>query len=143
MDIYKVLNKGKWERPTDKMAVYTEIEAGKRWGIRVTLLGWSAKVEAIDGPKCSWYKDDTKFTKNVNPPTLFEKLRGITFEEKLMKEIEEKRALAEEMNNSPVSDSGAADAIDSADTADAEKSANETDESTAPDSGAASDDNRR
>ncbi|HHY98268.1 MAG TPA: hypothetical protein GX509_05975, partial [Firmicutes bacterium] len=46
----QLLCNGTWERPSDKMAVYTEIKAGDKWGIRVTLLGHSAIVEAIDGP---------------------------------------------------------------------------------------------
>ncbi|HET7560317.1 MAG TPA: hypothetical protein VFK80_10195 [Limnochordia bacterium] len=89
-----LLNRGKWERPTDKMAVYTEIESGKRWGIRVTLLGDSAVVEAIDGPKCSWYAAPKEVRSKVGPASLWERLKGINFEKKLMAEVEAKRLVA-------------------------------------------------
>lgn len=94
LNIYKLLSKGKWERPTDKMAVYTEIEPGRRWGIRVTLLGHSARVEAINGPGCSWYKAPREVSAEVRQPNLIEKLKRITFEQKLMAEVEEKRRYA-------------------------------------------------
>ncbi len=94
----KWLTQGKWERPTDKMAVYTEILPGRRWGIRVTLLGAEARVEAIDGPRCSWYKVPPRLRTEVRPPHLLERVRGITFDDKLRREVAAKRAVAEEEN---------------------------------------------
>lgn len=90
----KWLDRGKWTRPTDKMAVYTEIESGRTWGIRVTLLVDHARVEAINGEKCTWYKPGPELSKEVGPPTLFERLRGITFDQKLREEVEAKRKTA-------------------------------------------------
>ena len=81
------------------MAVYTEIEPGKQWGIRVTLLGTYARVEAIDGEKCSWYKPGPEISKEVKPPTLWERLRGITFDDKLRAEVEAKRQVAKAKNS--------------------------------------------
>lgn len=98
MNIYQLLTEGKWERPTDTSAVYTEIKPGERWGIRVTLIKDYARVEAIDGPKCSWYKAPREISAEVRPPTLWEKLRGITFEKKLMAEVEAKRRVAAAKN---------------------------------------------
>lgn len=95
----KWLDRGKWTRPTDKMAVYTEIEPGKRWGIRVTLLGSYARVEAIDGEKCSWYKPGPELSKEVRPPNLWERLRGVTFDDKLRAEVEAKRQVAVAKNS--------------------------------------------
>lgn len=100
--MFKWLDQGKWERPSDKMAVYTEIKPGDTWGIRVTLLGASARVEAINGPKCTWYKPDRRLSADVKPVTLWEKLRGITFEDKLRREVEAKRAVATTENGKPV-----------------------------------------
>lgn len=100
-NIYKLLSKGKWERPTDKMAVYTEIEPGRRWGIRVTLLGSSARVEAINGPGCSWYKAPRELSVEIRPPNLIEKVKRITFEQKLMAEVEEKRRYASSKEGKP------------------------------------------
>lgn len=94
----KWLNKGKWTRPTDTTAVYTEIEPGKKWGIRVTLIKDRARVEAIDGEKCSWYKPGPELSADVDPPTFFERLRGITFDDKLRKEVEAKREVARMRN---------------------------------------------
>jgi len=94
-DIYRKLNKGKWERPSDTMAVYTEIEPGKKWGIRVTLIKDYARVEAIDGPKCVWYQASSELSSEVKPPSLLERLRGITFADKLLAEVERKRKVAE------------------------------------------------
>lgn len=94
----KWLDKGKWTRPTDKMAVYTEIEPGCKWGIRVTLLVNTARVEAINGPKCVWYNAPPEISKEVRPPSFFEKLRGITFDRKLREEVETKRQMAHERN---------------------------------------------
>lgn len=98
MSIYKLLTKGKWERPTDQSAVYTEIEPGERWGIRVTLIKDYARVEAIDGPRCSWYKAPKEISAEVRPPGFFEKIQRITFEKKLMAEVEAKRKVAADKN---------------------------------------------
>ena len=87
----KWLDRGKWSALTDKMAVYTEIEPGKQWGIRVTFLGSYAGVEAIDGERCTWYKPGPELSKDVKAPSLLERLRGITFDEKLKAEVEAKR----------------------------------------------------
>ena len=101
-NIYKLLTKGKWERPTDKMAVYTEINPDERWGIRVTLLGKEARVEAIKGRDCSWYRAPKEISKEVYPPNLLERLKGITFEKKLIAEVREKRAYAKSQNEKPI-----------------------------------------
>lgn len=93
-----LLNKGVWTRPTDKMAVYTELEPGKAWGVRVTLYPDTARVEAINGPKCTWYKAPLRISTVVNMPNRWERLRGITFQDKLMKEVANKRAVAAEEN---------------------------------------------
>lgn len=98
MNIYKLLTKGKWERPTDQSAVYTEIAEGERWGIRVTLIRDYAKVEAINGPKCTWYRAPKEVSIEVRPPNILERLRGLTFEKKLMAEVEAKRRVAAERN---------------------------------------------
>lgn len=97
-DLIKWLNEGKWERPHDKMAVYTEIAPGKKWGIRVLLFAATARVEAIDDPKCSWYKPGSRFSTEVKRVSTWEKLRGITFDDKLRQAVEEKRAVAREEN---------------------------------------------
>ncbi|HOB90406.1 MAG: hypothetical protein WBH35_07230 [Bacillota bacterium] len=94
MEIYRKLNKGKWERPSDKMAVYTEIEKGKTWGIRVTLIDDYARVEAINGPKCVWYNAPPELSAEVRPPSILERIRGITFADKLFAEVEQKREVA-------------------------------------------------
>lgn len=94
----KWLDRGKWTRPTDKMAVYTEIAPGQKWGIRVTLLVDFARVEAIDGEKCTWYKPGPEISKEVHPPSFFERLRGITFDQKLRAEVEAKREVAKMRN---------------------------------------------
>jgi hypothetical protein len=98
VSVIKWLTEGKWERPHDKMAVYTEIKPGDTWGIRVTLLGDSARVEAINGPKCSYYKPDPKYSAEVRPVTWLERLRGVTFDDKLRAEVERKRAVAAHEN---------------------------------------------
>lgn len=100
-DVYKLLNVGKWERPTDQSAVYTEIAPGERWGVRVTLIRDYARVEAIDGPRCSWYKAPKEISREVRPPTFFERLKFITFEKKLMAEVEAKRQVAAMKNGKP------------------------------------------
>jgi hypothetical protein len=92
------LNQGKWERPNDKMAVYTEILPGQKWGIRVTLLGAEARVEAVDSPRCTWYKVPRRLRAEVKPPTIWERIKGITFDAKLRREVEAKRAVAREEN---------------------------------------------
>lgn len=93
MEIYRKLNKGKWERPSDKMAVYTEIEKGKTWGIRVTLIDDYARAEAINGPKCV-YNAPPELSAEVRPPSILERIRGITFADKLFAEVEQKREVA-------------------------------------------------
>ncbi len=92
------LDKGKWTRPHDKMAVYTEILPGQVWGIRVTLFSDRALVEAIDGEKCSWYRPGPHIAAEVREPSFFERLRGVTFEAKLRAEVEAKREFARRMN---------------------------------------------
>lgn len=99
--VIKTLTKGKWSRPTDKSAVYTEFEPGARWGIRVTLIEDYAKVEAIEGEKAVWYNAPKRYSTIVSPPSIFEKLRGISFEDKILAEVENKRRVAAEENNNP------------------------------------------
>ncbi|NLJ74977.1 MAG: hypothetical protein GX331_08315 [Firmicutes bacterium] len=94
----KELNQGKWSRPTDRSAVYLEIAPGKRWGIRVTLIDDYAKVEAVDGPKGTWYKGPQRYCSTIYPPNIIERLRGITLEQKIMAAVEEKRRVAQEEN---------------------------------------------
>ena len=98
MSIYNLLTKGKWERPTDQSAVYTEIEPGQQWEIPCTLIRDFARVEAINGPKCTWYKAPKELSAEVRPPNIFERLRGVTFEKKLMAEVEAKRRVAADRN---------------------------------------------
>ena len=97
--MYRLLTQGIWTRPTDKMAIYTEIGPGEIWGIRVTLYHDTAQVEAINGPKCTWYKAPPRVSAKVTPPTFWERLRGISFQDKLMKEVAIKRAVAREENS--------------------------------------------
>ncbi|NMB11368.1 MAG: hypothetical protein GX977_03680 [Firmicutes bacterium] len=96
--MYKLLNRGTWTRPTDKMAVYTEITPGQVWGIRVTLYQDTAQVEAIDGPRCARYKASPRVSAQVTPPNVWERLRGLSFQDKLMEEVVKKRAVAEVEN---------------------------------------------
>lgn len=96
-----ILNQGKWTRPTDRSAVYTEILPGKVWGIRVTLIDDYAKVEAIQGERGVWYNAPQRYSAKVMPPTIFEKLRRISFEDKIMDEVTSKRLVAEEENINP------------------------------------------
>lgn len=77
-----LLSKGKWTRPTDRSAVYTEIEPGKTWGIRVTLIDDFAKIEAIQGEKGVWYNAPKRYCAVVMPPTIFEKIRGFPLKTK-------------------------------------------------------------
>ncbi|HEX6972477.1 MAG TPA: hypothetical protein VF234_09680 [Limnochordia bacterium] len=99
--IEAILDRGRWERPSDKMAVYTEIQPGARWGIRVTLYARSALVEAIDGPSCAHYRPPKHLAAYVHPPRWWERLRGVTFEKKLLEEVERKRAVARAENGRP------------------------------------------
>ena len=92
----KNLTKGIWSRPSDKSAVYLEINPGDQWGIRVTLIDYYAKVEAIDGPQGVWYKAPQRYSSSIYPPKFWERLRGITLESKIMKEVHEKRLVAQE-----------------------------------------------
>lgn len=82
------------------MAVYTEIQSGAVWGIRVTLIKEIARVEVIDGPKCTWYKPGPEISADVSPPTFLERIRGLTFETKLKREVDEKRRVADQKNAS-------------------------------------------
>lgn len=95
----KELKHGTWTRPTDKSAVYLEIAADEQWGIRVTLIDYYAKVEAIDGPKGVWYKAPERYCSVIYPPNLWERLRGMTLEKKIMAAVEEKRLVAKEEND--------------------------------------------
>lgn len=94
----KWLDRGKWTRPSDTMAVYTEIEPDEEWGVRVTLLRDKARVEAIKGEKCSWYKPGPDISAEVGPPGFFERLRRVTFDDKLKAEVEAKRRVAHHKN---------------------------------------------
>lgn len=94
----KELNRGTWSRPTDKSAVYLEINPGDQWGIRVTLIDYYAKVEAVDGPRGVWYKAPQRYCSILYPPNLWERIRGITLENKIMKAVEDKRIVAQEEN---------------------------------------------
>jgi len=94
----KGLTQGKWTRPTDKSAVYTEIAPGSKWGIRVTLIEHYAKVEAVDSPNAALYEAPERYCTIVKPPGLLERLRGITFEDKIMAAVAAKRKVAEEEN---------------------------------------------
>ncbi|MGB4140051.1 MAG: hypothetical protein WBK98_01900 [Limnochordia bacterium] len=99
--VIKGLDKGKWIRPTDKSAVYLEIPPGARWGIRVTLYENSAKVEAVQGEKTVWYNAPKRYSTIVTPPNIFERLRGISFEDKILAEVANKRRVAAEENGTP------------------------------------------
>lgn len=92
------LDKGRWTRPNDKMAVYIELASPDAWGVRVTLMPDSAHVEAIEGEKCSRYQAPNRLSTYVHPPSWWERLRGITFEGKLLAEVERKRAVAASEN---------------------------------------------
>lgn len=92
------LTKGTWTRPTDKSAVYTEYDESARWGIRVTLFGDSAKVEALPRDQMARYQAPKRLATVVHPPSLFERVRGISFEDKIMNEVYRKRRAAEEEN---------------------------------------------
>ena len=96
--MFKGLQKGKWSRPTDKSAVYIEIAPGEKWGIRVTLIDDYAKVEAIDSPNKATYKAPDRYCTVIKPPTLWRSC-GITFEDKLMAAVDEKRRVAAEENS--------------------------------------------
>ena len=94
----KELNRGKWSRPTDKSAVYLEIAPGDKWGIRVTLIEDYAKVEAVDGPHAAWYQAPERYCSIIRPPRVWERLRGVTLESKIMSAVQEKRRVAQEEN---------------------------------------------
>ncbi len=94
----KGLTKGKWSRPTDKSAVYLEFSPGQQWGVRVTLMEHDARVEAINGPRGVWYKAPERYSSLIRLPTLWERVRGITLERKIMEAVEEKRRVAQEEN---------------------------------------------
>ncbi|NMB24940.1 MAG: hypothetical protein GX986_05345 [Firmicutes bacterium] len=94
----RLLDIGVWSRPTDKMAVYLEFEPDKTWGIRVTLYAHTARVEAVNGPRCTWYKAPNRVSAEVTPPNFLERVKGITFQDKLMEEVANKRAVAREEN---------------------------------------------
>lgn len=80
------------------MAIYTELPAGATWGIRVTLTRDRARVELIDGEKCTWYKPGPDISVDVTEPNILERLRGLTFESKLRREVDVKRRAAMEKN---------------------------------------------
>lgn len=92
------LTKGRWSRPTDKSAVYLEFAQGQQWGIRVTLMEHDARVEAVNGPQGVWYKAPERYSSLIRPPTLWERIRGITLESKIMEAVAEKRLVAQEEN---------------------------------------------
>lgn len=94
----KDLKQGTWSRPTDKSAVYLEINPDEQWGIRVTLIDYYAKVEAIDGPQGVWYKAPERYCSVLYPPKFWERLRGVTLEQKIMKAVQDKRLVAQEEN---------------------------------------------
>ncbi len=94
----KQLTKGRWTRPSDKQAVYTEIAPGQRWGIRVTLIADYAKVEAVEGEKGTWYKGPDRYSTTVYPPSRLERWKGVNFEDKIMAEVARKRQVAAEEN---------------------------------------------
>jgi len=94
----KGLSQGKWTRPTDKSAVYIEFLPGSNWGIRVTLIENYAKVEAVDSPNTPLYKASGRYSTIVKPPSFWERLRGISFEDKIMAAVAEKRQVAAEEN---------------------------------------------
>ncbi|HHY14647.1 MAG TPA: hypothetical protein GX521_01085 [Firmicutes bacterium] len=94
----KSLTKGKWSRPTDKSAVYLEFAPGQQWGVRVTLMEHDARVEAINGPRGVWYRAPERYSSLVRPPTLWERIRGLTLESKIIEAVKEKRLVAREEN---------------------------------------------
>ncbi len=97
----KRLNKGKWSRPTDRSAVYIEIEPGRAWGLRITLIDDYARVEAVKGEKDPLYNAPKRYSTKVLPPTLFEKIRGISFDDKIMAEVANKRIVIGQENGEP------------------------------------------
>jgi len=102
-DLQRLLSRGRWERPSDKEAVYTEVEPGRRWGIRVTLYGDEARVEAIDMRMPVHYRAPRRLAATVRPPTWWERLRGITFADKLRRAVADKQRVAweEEQRSRP------------------------------------------
>jgi len=80
------------------MAVYTEIEPGEQWGIRVTLCPDCAIVETIKGEKCTWYQAPEELRCEVRYPNLWERFRKISFKDKVLRSVEAKRRLAQREN---------------------------------------------
>ena len=105
-EIFSELDVGVWSRPTDKTAVYLELEPGKTWGIRVTVFPQTARVEAINGPRCTWYKAPDRVSTEVTPPNALERMKGITFKDKVMQEVANKREVAREENENLKSPTG-------------------------------------
>ncbi|OUM97147.1 MAG: hypothetical protein BAA04_12130 [Firmicutes bacterium ZCTH02-B6] len=95
-DLERILCHGCWERPSDKEAVYTELEPGRRWGIRVVLYVDEARVEALDSASPATYRPPRRYVTTVRPPTWWERLRGITFGHKLEQAVADKRRVAAE-----------------------------------------------
>jgi len=93
-DLERILCRGRWERPSDKEAVYTEFAPGRRWGIRVVLYVDEARVEAIDMESPFTYQSPRRYVTTVRPPAWWERLRGITFAHKLARAVEDKRRVA-------------------------------------------------
>jgi len=64
----KELNQGKWSRPTDRSAVYLEIAPGQTLGHQSQpSLTITPKVEAVDGPKGTWYKGPQRYCSTIYP----------------------------------------------------------------------------
>lgn len=94
------LDRGRWLRPSDKMAVYLEFEHPQAWGVRVTLLPEGAHVEAVQGERGSQYRAPRRLSTFVTPPGWWERLRGVTFEDKVLAEVARKRLIAAHENRS-------------------------------------------
>lgn len=67
----------------------------------MTLLPEGAHVEAVHGEKGSQYRAPRHLSTFVRPPTFWERLRGLTFEAKVLAELERKRRVAAEANAAP------------------------------------------
>jgi len=59
---------------------------------------YDARVEAVNGPKGTWYKGPERYSTLVRRPNFLERIRGITLESKILEAVEEKRRVAEEEN---------------------------------------------
>jgi len=94
IDWETILCSGRWERPSDREAVYTEVAPGRRWGIRVTLFGDEARVEAIDSLRPVNYRAPRRLVTVVRPPSLWQRLRGIRFADKLLQAVADKQRVA-------------------------------------------------